>query len=69
MHIVLWQNALCTFDEHFLCLLPRKTVAKSVAKVCLLQVLQLFAKTDVFPVVNLKNFGWASCRLIIQKGR
>ena len=58
MHIVLWQNALCTFDSSFCGF--SQTVASSVAKVCLLQVLQLFAKTDVFPI-NLKNFGW--CKL------
>ena len=57
MHIVLWQNALCTFDSSFFAgflQLRQSQLQKFVCCKCC----NSFAKTDVFPI-NLKNFGWA----------
>lgn len=58
MHIVLWQNALCTFDSSFLRFFSN--CGKFCCKSLSIASVATFCKTDVFPI-NLKNFGW--CKL------
>ncbi len=68
MHIVLWQNVLCTFDSSFFAVFTHQALATDIAKaIFYLKVGTL--QNWMFSIDQSQNFGGANYTANHTKGR